>query len=677
MAAAPSQAGRLMRIESGLGTDTLLLRSFRGTESVSAPYMIEAEVLATRAITSGELLANPVHLVIDDGGNGERLIHGLVRSLTSAGRDEEYHLYRLQIVPWLWFLSLTTDCRVFQNKDVTQIVEQVFDDRGYPDYTFDCQRSFPVREFTVQYQESDLDFVSRLLEEEGIFYFFRHESSRHTLVLADHQGALDLSPTQSDVRLWNVGGGIEGERVIHEINVDTGVHSGSATVADYDYLKPSTGLDATASGDGWGSRYDYPAGHLKLATGNDLAEIRLEAEEALSEVLRGQGNCYGLVPGFRFNLMESEVDQQYLVTTVRHDTRAQSYRSGSEGEEEDPYFNSFAAIPYGKPFRPPRRTRRPHLGVQTAVVVGPSSEEIHTDEYGRVKVRFHWDRESPQGGESSCWIRVASTWAGHQWGAIHIPRIGQEVIVEFLDGDPDRPLITGSVYNAQQMPPWGANPTQSGWKSHSSKEGATDSNELRFEDKKGEEEIYVRAEKDLRAEVVNDETRTVGNDRRVSVENDETLEVENDRSRKVTRDEKVSIDGKQTIAVGGDQKVTVSKGNQDVEISHGNQSVTLSKGDRDIALQLGDLTTKLAAGKVVYDAMQSIELKVGGNSIKIDQTGITVKGMMVKIEAKTVAEFKGLATKVESKVMTEVKGAMVQVNGSGMLMAKGGITMIG
>lgn len=641
-----------MRIESGLGKDTLLLRSFRGSESVSAPYSVEADVLATRAVSSDELLAKPVHLAIDDG-DGERLLHGLVRSLTSAGRDEEFYRYRLQIVPWFWFLSLNEDCRVFQNMDVRKIVQRVFDDRGYSDYTFDCQRSFPVREFTVQYQESDLDFVSRLLEEEGIFYFFKHEASRHTMVLADHQGALQVSPTQSDVRLSEVGEGIEGERVIHEITVDTTVHSGRTTLADYDYQKPSTELAATVEGSGWGSLYDYPAGYTDAGTGTQLAEIRLEAEEALATLLRGQGDCFGLVPGFRFRLLDSDVDGEYLVTTVHHDAGVQGYRSGDAEQAEDPYLNSFAAIPFATPFRPRRRTPRPHLGVQTAVVVGPSGEEIYTDSFGRVKVQFHWDREGRKDEKSSCWIRVASTWAGNTWGAIQIPRIGQEVVVEFLDGNPDRPLITGSVYNAQQMPPWDATPTQSGWKSHSTKEGAGESNELRFEDKKGEEEIYVRAEKDLTFEVVNDETATVGNDRKVTVENDETLEVKNDRTRKVIKDETVTIEGKETREVTGDQTLTVKTGNQ---------AITVKSGNRTVDVKMGNLTTKAAAGKVVYEAAQSIELKVGANSIKIDPSGITMKGTMVKIEGQT---------------MTEMKGLMVKVEGSAMLTAKGGITMIG
>jgi type VI secretion system secreted protein VgrG len=640
-----------MRIESGLGTDTLLLRSFRGTESVSAPYTIEAEVLATRAVTSDELLAKPVHLVIDDGG-GERLLHGLVRNLTAAGRDEEFYLYRLQIVPWFWFLSLNEDCRVFQNMDVRQIVEQVFDDRGYSDYTFDCQRSFPTREFTVQYQESDFDFVSRLLEEEGIFYFFKHEESRHVMVLADHQGALQLSPTQPDVRLSDVGEGIEGERVIHEITVDTAVHPGKTTLADYDYLKPSAELAATVEGSGWGSLYDYPAGFRESGVGTRLAEIRLEAEEALATVLRGQGDCFGLIPGFRFRLSDSEVDGEYLVTTVHHDAGVQGYRGGDADQVQDPYLNSFAAIPFATPFRPRRRTPRPRLGVQTAVVVGPSGEEIFTDEYGRVKVHFHWDREGRKDEKSSCWIRVASTWAGNKWGAIQIPRIGQEVVVDFLDGNPDRPLITGSVYNAQQMPPWEATPTQSGWKSHSTKQGAAESNELRFEDKKGEEEIYVRAEKDLTFEVVNDETVTVGHDRKVTVENDEKLEVKNDRTRKVAKDEEVTIEGEETRKVTKDQSITIVQGNRSVQVKQGN------------------LETKADMGKVVYEAMQSIELKVGKNSIKIDQTGITLDALMVKIEGKTMAELKAAMVKVEGK-------AMVQVQASGMLMAKGSVTMIG
>jgi type VI secretion system secreted protein VgrG len=672
-----TQDGRFMRVESGLGKDVLLLKRFAGVEAISEPFSVEMEVFATRAVKGTDLLEKPLCVVFGHEDDvGERFIHGQVRSLTALGRDGEFHAYRLNIAPWLWFLSLYRDCRIFQGMTVTDIVEKVFSDRGYSDYRIDCNSSFGVREFTVQYGESDLAFVSRLLEEEGIFYFFEHEKEKHTMVLADHRGALTASPIQPDVRYLNVRGSAIREATIHQLSVESAVHTGRSVLADFHFERPSADLTADIAGDGIGAFYDYPGRYHEKAQGNRFAKIRLEAQEALAETVEGTSDCFGLIPGFRFNLKESDVDDDYLVTGVHHQSGIQHYRSDAAAVEvDDLYRNSFTAIPYATPFRPEWRTPRPRLGVQTAVVVGPSGQEIYTDKYGRVKVRFHWDRESPKDEKSSCWIRVASTWAGNKWGAFQVPRIGQEVVVEFLEGDPDRPLITGSVYNAQQMPPFGATPTQSGWKSHSTKQGGADSNEFRFEDKKGSEEIHLRAEKDLKVEVVNDETVTVGHDRKTTIKNDETIQVDHDRKATVKNDETLEVQNDRKRKVANDETVKVA-GKQTVEVDK-DQTITVKTGDRSVQVKMGDLTTKAALGKMSFEAMQSIELKVGTNSIKIDQTGITMKGMMVKIEGKTMTEVKGLMTKVESQVMTQVKGVMVQVDGSAMLMAKGGISMIG
>ena len=674
-----TQDGQPLRVESPLGKDVLLLKRFRGQERVSRPFTIEVDVLVTRSMDPSELLEEPLSLVITDKeGSLERRVHGLVRRVTTLGWDpgEDLMVYRAEMVPWFWFLSLYRDCRIFQQMKVTEIVEKVFGDRGYSDYRIDCTARFPVREFTVQYRESDFDFVTRLLEEEGIFYFFEHEAGRHTMVLADHQGAIEPSPVQDVVRYKDVGGVTSEEPVIDRLFFESVVHTGGSVVTDYDFEKPSTDLEAEISGPGIGSFYDFPGGYSKPGDATRVAEIRLEAQEALASTLRGEGDCFGLVPGYRFGLQETELDDDYLVLAVDHRSGTQHYRgAGPEDESEPIYRNTFEAIPYATPFRPPRRTRRPHLGVQTAVVVGPSGEEIYTDKYGRVKVRFHWDRESPRDGESSCWIRVASTWAGNKWGAIQIPRVGQEVVVEFLEGNPDRPLITGSVYNAQQMPPWDAKPTQSGWKSHSSKQGGAPSNELRFEDKKGSEEVFVRAEKDLKFVVVNDETATVGHDRKVTVKNDETLEVEHDRKRTVGNDETLEVKNNRKRKVAKDETVEIS-GKQTVEVMK-DQTVTVKTGNRKVEVKTGNLDTKAAVGKMTFEAMQSIELKVGGSSMKIDMTGITLKAPMIKIEGQTMTEVKGMMTKVESQVMTEVKGVLVKVDGSALLMAKGGISMIG
>ena len=656
-----------MWVDSPLGKDVLLLRSFEGTEAVSTPFSFDVDLIATRSVSADEVLQKPLTITVSRPDEGkERVIHGLVRSFSAHGRDKDLYVYKAEIVPWTWFLSLFRDCRVYQEMTALDIVKDVFGRRGFSDFRVDCTGALPTRDFTVQYRESDLDFVSRLLESEGIFYFFEHTANSHKLVLADHQGALQLSPIQSDVELRPSAFAPGAEGVIESLKVEATVRTGASALDDYNYEKSTSDLSAGVVGDGDGEIYDYPGGYEESGDGSRLAEIRLEVEEAQASILGGGGNTIGLVPGYRFNLKEAEDhDGDYLVIEVHHRSGENDYRS--DGGKEPDYECRFDAIPYATPYRPPRRTPVPVVhGAQTAVVVGPSGEEIYTDKYGRVKVLFHWDRVNPPDGNSSCWIRVASTWAGNKWGAIQIPRIGQEVIVEFLEGDPDRPIITGSVYNDQQMPPWEAAPTQSGWKSHSSKGGAADSNEFRFEDKLDSEEIYLRGQKDWLVEIVNDHTETVGNDQTLTVANDQTETIEND------------------------QTVTI-KNNQSLEVEN-KQDIKVNSGNRTIKVGGGNLDTKVDAGKITYEAAQSIEFKVGASTIKMDPSSITLKSPTIKVEGqaqveitapqtkvegKAMVEVKGAMAKLEGTGMAEVKGAMVQVNGSGMLAAKGGITMIG
>ena len=660
-----------------------------GEEALSTPFHYRIELASTRELTGKDLLLQPMGIAVrpDDETNEPRRIHGIVRSFRGLGRFTGYWMYEVEIVPWTWFLSLNQDSRIFQEMTVVEIVEKVFQDAGYTDFRKSLTGTYPKLDFTVQFGESDLAFVSRLLEENGIYYFFEHEDGKHTLVLADAAASHKAGVNGPDVVYRTPGEASAALAQINRYTIEESVFTKASVVDDYDYEKPSANLEEEARSpakESEGATYLFPGGYHEASEGSRLVKVLQEAGEVGKRRLSGTGTFSGIQAGCLIKLDEmrkADENGEYLVVSARMRLSDNTMEQFSEAERI--FDVSFEAIPKATPFRTRRRTPRPNLGLQTAVVVGPKGEEIYTDSYGRVKVHFRWDREGKKDEKSSCWIRVASTWAGNKWGAFQVPRIGQEVIVEFLDGDPDRPLITGSVYNAKQMPPWSAAPTQSGWKSHSTKSGGADSNELRFEDKKGEEEIFVRAEKDLTFEVVNDETGTIGNDRTTTIENDdtrtvrhdETTTVENDRAvtveanetmkvaknrdRKVSKNEKVSIDGKQTIAVGG------------------NQTVTISKGNRTVQVKMGNLDTKVDLGKITYEAMQSIEFKVGTNSIKIDQMGVTINGMMVKIEAKTMAEFKGLTTKVESQIMTEVKGTMVQVNGQAMLMAKGGITMIG
>ena len=654
-----TQASRPLTIESVLGADTLLLLGFYGEESVSALPRFSLELMSADAqIPAERMLGSAVSIAVETSAGSPRHFHGIVSRFTQGDRDDGQTAYSAEVVAWPSLLAYFSDCRVFQNLSVPDIVEKVFSDRGFSDYDFRLRGTYEPHEYCVQYNESDLAFVLRLMEEEGIYYFVEHEKNRHVLVLSDHPTRLSPAPGAETVHMASAGASWDSQNVVLTLRSDHRLRPGKFTLTDYNPLKPSAQLLRSA-GDEKYEIYEYPGSYQDHDEGERRALIRLEEQELSRHVVEGESTCRALRPGALTEITDHyrrSLNAKYHITSVRHSIR-QPIAAGDDGAFE--YRNTFFAIPHDVQFRPPRQTPRPRVqGVQTATVVGPSGEEIFTDKHGRVKVQFHWDRVGKKDEKSSCWVRVATPWAGKQWGAIHIPRVGQEVVVEFLDGDPDQPIIIGSVYNGEQMPPFTlpADQTKSGVRSRSSKDGSTDTvNELHFEDKKGSELILLHAEKDMTIEVENDEKRDVLHDRTTTIKNNDTRTVQEGN------DAATIEKGDQTLEIStGKQTVTI-KGNQAVTLKQGNQVITLDQGNQELLVKMGNQTTKVNLGKSATQAMQEIELKVGQSSIKIDQKGVTIKGMMVKIEG---------------QVQTEVKGLMTTVKGTAMLTAKGGITMI-
>jgi type VI secretion system secreted protein VgrG len=680
-----TQADRLIRIScEGQPADRLLLERFSGTERLSAPFAYGVDLLSeTKDIDPKDLIGK--HLTIEiHTPKGPVWIDGLIRRFVLRGRRDPFTSYRAEIVPWIWFLSLSRDCRVFQNKSVPDIAVDVFKKLGYSDYRLDLVRKYAVREYCVQYRETALDFVSRLLEEEGIFYYVQHESGKHTLVLSDDSPRAKAC-NQSTVRAAPQAGRWQAEDVILRAQAETVAHAGKVALTDYDYEAPTADLGAQAKtiskvrGLDRYEVFDYPGGYQKRDKGKSLADQRMEEQESLARLLRGAGNCRSFQAGLSFTLEKHEsaaANGKHVLVEVRHEADA-GWSTGPDPDAPGPlseqpgaseYRNEFVAIPADVRFRPLRTTPQPTIaGAQTAVVVGKSGEEIFTDKQGRVKVQFHWDREGKQDEKSSCWVRVSSTWAGKGWGAFQLPRMGQEVVVSFLDGDPDRPLVTGSVYNGEHAAPFTlpGEQTRSGVRTHSSKKGDAKSfNELRFEDLKDKEEIFLHAERDLVIEVENDEKGTVDGARTLTIkgkQKDGTPKVSDSLtlekgSQLITLDE-----GDRTLKVKkGDLAVDVAKGDHSLDLGKGSQTVTVFK-DQKVTLKTGSQTTDVKAGKVTIKAAQSIELKVGPNSIKVDMSGVTIKGATVKV--------KGTG-------MAEVKAPMTTVKGDGVLTLKGGMTMI-
>ena len=649
-----SQKERLLQIKTKLGETELLLEKFDGTEAVSTLFEFKISMLSTDfSVDLKGLLRTPVTVSLFLSDGTERYFNAIFRSITQAkegddvltDRDKkmavsnpakDLAVYEAVLVPQVWFMTLDADCKIFQSLSVPAIVEKVLQDHGVKDFQFRTNGAYEARDYCVQYRESSWNFIARLLEEEGIFYFFEHTATKHSLIFADKSSLLPPCPKQpiAEYSFDQEGWVNEGEDGVATLERIEEAHTGKYALTDYFFEKPSLSLLATLSGQ-HEEIFDYPGEYTAKAEGDRYARIRLEEREARQYVVNGSSRCRAFRPGYNFKLkghFRTDTNQDYFLTSVAHKAVDSTYRQDSD--ESHYYANSFTAIPKTVPYRPPRKTHSPTVhGLQPALVVGKAGEEIWVDKYGRVKVQFYWDRVGRKNEYSSCWCRVSQIWAGKNWGWMTIPRIGQEVLVDFLEGDPDQPIIVGRVYNAEQMPPYAlpANQTQSGIKTRSSKGGGTDNfNEIRFEDLKGSEKLTVHAEKDMDTTVEHDDTQLVQNNRTINV------------------------DGTHTETIVKDTTITITQGKHATTVKQGNQTIDLDMGNQTTTLKMGNQTTKVSLGKIETTAMQSIELKVGGSSIKIDQMGVTIQGMMIKING---------------NVMTEVKGGAI-------LILKGGITLI-
>ncbi len=725
------QQARKMRVTvDGLGENDLLLKGFTGTETVSRLFRYELEMIAEnrQKIAFDQVLGKKatIHLRLPDESS-ETHINGLVVEFAQGGRDDTFTTYRAELVPEAWRLTRKTQSRIFQAMTVPEILKETL--KGFP-VKWDLDETYEDRDYCAQYRESDFDFASRLMEEEGIWYFFSHSDGSHEMVVGDSQSEFVDLKGETNLVYEELEGGVREDNRIWAWQKAQRMRAGKSLLWDHCFELPHRHLEAeqqtvesitagkdthqlTVPGVSDMELYDWPGGYAQRFDGvtrsggeqqDDLqkiftdnirtVEIRMDAETTPAVTIRGKSNAKHLVPGHKFTLKRhfGGGDGEYLLVSVRHEgVFAGDYRSGKARLE---YENSFTCIPASVTFRPERLTSRPHVrGSQTAVVVGPSGEEIFTDKYGRVKVQFHWDRDEPRNADSSCWVRVATSWAGRQWGTIHIPRIGHEVVVDFLEGDPDQPIIVGSVYNADMMPPYTLpdNKTQSGIKSRSSMNGGPSNyNEFRFEDKKGKEQVLLHAEKNLSTSVENDESRSVGHDRSTTighddslhVQHDETINVDNDRREVVGGNETVQIRGNRSHVVGKDDSLVVSggvgrkvlvekgddvlqldKGSQIVGIRQGNRQVSIDQGNDTLVVGAGNRTTSIPQGELFvkaktirYDASEKITFHCGASTIEMTTSSITVSSTQTSVEATAQATVKGATTTVRGTSTVSVQG---------------------
>jgi type VI secretion system secreted protein VgrG len=573
---------------------------FQGQEEISRPFSFQLELASTHSELAFEQVLDQPGVLTLLGRDEPRYLHGLVRRFEQGDEGDRFTTYYATLVPKLWHLSYRYNCRIFQEMSAPEIIQKILEEAGMSadDYELRLDAGaprHPRREYCVQYRESELNFISRLMEEEGIFYFFEHSPEKHLLVLGDSPSAHRPIAGAETVPFHKRTGTVAPEEHVFRFQYREDVRPGQTVLQDFNFKKPkpTLNLEVTQAADRFTELeiYDYPGAYQAPEVGKAWAEVRLQAHQATRKQGTGESNCPRLAPGAQLTLSDhprEDFNQAYLLRRVEHSGRQPQVLEETASGEGARYGNTFSALPADMPYRPLRETPRPTVaGTQTAIVVGPKGEEIYTDEHGRIKVQFHWDRKGKYDERSSCWVRVSQLWAGAGWGGMVVPRIGQEVIVDFLEGDPDRPLVTGRVYNAQQRPPYElpASGRVSGLKSNSTP-GGGGYNELSMDDTKGKEKVTVHAQYDMSTTVEHDQATTVHNNRTATVDVDDTETVGSNQTLKVGANQSLDVGSDQATSVHNNRTATIDV--DDTETVGGKQTVTIGANQ---ALQVGNNQT--------------------------------------------------------------------------------------
>lgn len=662
---AATQDNQVGKIKTALGKDALLLEQFVATERLSTPFEIVIDVLSADLVDFMPQLGNGVSLEVTGGGQTARKFHGRLYEAEAMGIAETYFRYQLRLRPWFYLLTHGRNVRIFQKKSAKQIIQDIFEENGFSDFEMSLSSAGSVvREYCVQFRESDFDFVCRLMEEEGIYYFFEHTADAHKMKLCEAIGA----HAEFNGGTVNVSRGETGaveDTHLKDWNKKVRPSIVKATLRDSNFHKPG---DPTQQVDEKSGNvpaekkefYDYPARYAYLTDDGQsgvgkkaYAEALLAAKRVERETFFGVGPVFALPTGCRVKVKDPAAKEaQFLAVATRHTFGPQFYWGDSGGGEPQASVE-VEAIPVETVWKPLPLTPRPTAsGPQTATVVGGVDEGPDVDEFGRIHVQFEWDRKGTNDRNSSCWIRVAQGWADGGFGQVHLPRVGEEVLVDFLDGDPDRPIVTSRVYNSTKKQPYPlpTDQTKSTWKSRTVGEPKTGDyseaesqppdpgfNELMFEDKAGAEQVYVHAQRDYK------------------------LHVQLDESRKTERDTSVRVGRNQETAVKKNETFTIEEGDETRTLQKGSRKTTI-KQDDSLTLNSGNFTMKVEQGEVMIDAMMKITLKVGQNSIEISQQGIKAKGMMIEMKADTTLKAEGLMSELDGSAMTTIKGGLVKIN---------------
>ncbi len=704
MSSEVSDQRRLLSFKADGKTDLLMPKSFAASERMSGLFNVVVELLTVPEKVSqvkpkdllGKRMTLRVRIGEDPASGPYRYFDGICSRFASLGKDDRYHYFQAEVVPWAWLLTKRADCRVYQDLKVPEIVEKVCQElqADFPEFKFQVRGNrgnYAKLDYCVQFRETHFNFISRLIEQDGMYYYFEHTENGHTMIFDDSLSAGNDLTNQAEVRFSPESGmGEHNEDVVEAWRDERALHSGKFVARDYhhqmatqDFKWDATTKTSVASNDKL-EMFDWPDGAADRFNAPDqrlgelnteatrLNKLRSEAEEVTHRTLSGSSYCRGFTPGYKFHFKHAP-GEKYLLTSIEHSSvQAPEYQSNAEIRK--PYGNTFHGIPADVQFRPQRYTPKPVVeGLQSAVIVGPKGEEIYTDKYGRVRVQFFWDRKGKKDEKSTCWVRVAQAWAGKRWGASFWPRIGQEVVVAFLEGDPDQPVIVGSLYNNDQMPPYIGDGLDSkhkndnkisGIKSNTTKDG-DGFNEWRFDDTKDKQQVFIHAERDYDLRVKNESRELIINhshlivgsekdgkkaDRREQILQDRHMTVERNQVENVKGNLQLLVGGGQgdngnldlvtkkdlKELVGGDQHVHVKMGrNEKVDM---NQSLTVGMNQNEKvgmnhALEAGMCIHLKAGLSLVLEAGVQLTLKVGGNFIDINPVGVFIQGTLVMINS--------------------------------------------
>ena len=614
---------RVFELSTPLGPDVLLFRALRGREELARLSAFDIWAVSKRSdIPPSGLLGKSVTVTVERGGGGYRYLNGYVTGFAQDRMVGSYYQYRLTVHPWLWFLTRTADCRIFQDKTVPQIIKEIFAEHPVAAFEDALNGQYAAREYCVQYRETDFNFVSRLMEEEGIYYFFDHRDGRHVLTLIDSPSGHKVLEGKATIRFYAPGQQVRvEEELIHAWAFAQCIQPGVMALDAHDFTKPKVDLAVKAQviqkhEHAEYEIFDWSGEYLEMNSGERLSRVRADELHTEFERAEAQANVREIAVGRLFTLTSAPRPDQageHLIVSAEYDLRDNAYETSAE--EPTTYHCAFTTIPSRQQFRPARLTPSPPIqGPQTAVVVGPAGEEIWCDKYGRVKVQFRWDRYGKANESSSCWLRVAQNLAGRRWGMVFIPRIGQEVVVAFEEGDPDHPFIIGSLYNGQDMPPYplAEHKTKTVIFKSNSTLGGNGFNEIRIEDKKGQEQVFIHAERNADLRIKKNRFETIGDHSHLIMGKDHLVEVKGDRHDHVVGDENKKVDGIVSLEAGMDIQ---------------------EKAGMKHALSAG-MEIHLKAGlNVVIESGTTLTLKVGGNFININPAGVFISGTMVMLNS--------------------------------------------